>query len=111
MVELNMTEHMEFTGFLCPSLTLSAKAWRFCPSKGLSLPFPSVTEKHTHVRAKLHEGEVVPGGYLPGILQEKADGTAVPVCHGHVLFECAPGDMDGPIVNLKASNRERPVGM
>lgn len=59
---------------------------------------------------KLHKGEVISGGYLPGILHEEANGTGIPIWSWHIFFESAPGEMNGPIVNLKASNRECPVG-
>lgn len=59
--------------------------------------------------AKLHKGNIVPGGHLPGILHEEANRTAVPFRSGHIFFESASGEMNGSIINLKASNRECPV--
>lgn len=59
--------------------------------------------------AKLHQGDVISGGYLPGILHEEADSTGVSIWSWHIFFECAPGKMNGPVINLKASNWEGPV--
>lgn len=58
---------------------------------------------------KLHEGDIIPGGYLPGILHKEADSAGVPVWSWHIFFESAPGKMNWPIINLKASNWECPV--
>lgn len=40
---------------------------------------------------KLHEGDVIPGSYLPGILHEEANSAGVPIRGGHVFFESTPG--------------------
>lgn len=66
-------------------------------------------EEHTYMWTKLHEGQVISGGYLPGILHEEANSTGIPVCSWHIFFESAPGEVNGPIIDLKASDRERPV--
>lgn len=67
------------------------------------------TTEHTYMWTKLHEGDIIPGGYLPGILHEEANCTAVPIWSWHIFFESAPGEVNGPIINLKASNWECPV--
>lgn len=58
---------------------------------------------------ELHQGNVIPGGYLPGILHKEANCTTVSIGSRHVFFESASGEMNGSIVNLKASYWESPV--
>lgn len=66
-------------------------------------------QEHTYIWTKLHKGDVIPGGYLPGILHEEANSTGIPIWSWHIFFESAPGKMNGPIINLKSSNWECPV--
>lgn len=58
---------------------------------------------------KLHEGDIIPGGYLPGILHEEANSTGIPIWSWHIFFESASGEMNRSVINLKASNWKCPV--
>lgn len=58
---------------------------------------------------KFHKGNVIPGGHLPRILHEEANSTGIPIWSRNVFFESASSKMNGPIINLEASNWKCPV--
>lgn len=75
-----------------------------CPKSGLA---GSLLRRLAHRDVlKGNVGDVVMGAALPGVVQAEGQGAGVPALQGRKLAESAVLDVDGPVVELNASDRK-----